>query len=90
MDLEKLIADLELISYSYQFDKPHCKINISKTAREASTALKSLTDFTLIMGALSSCNNCYNTSCGIKPDWGNRVRYNCYLYLRKDEVVATE
>ena len=31
---------------------------------------------------LPSCNDCANTNCGYKPEWGESVRFNCPLHRK--------
>lgn len=31
------------------------------------------------------CNNCNNHNCGIKPNWGDIVRYNCPSYIPEEQ-----
>lgn len=33
------------------------------------------------MSELPNCNTCSNLSCGVKPEGGAPLRFNCHLYL---------
>lgn len=42
-----------------------------------------------LMDRTPQCNNCGNIEkCGIAPQPGERVRYNCYLWTSKEEGVT--
>ena len=36
---------------------------------------------------LNNCNSCRNKNCPYRPKWGERVRINCPLYIRGEEVT---
>lgn len=34
--------------------------------------------------SLNNCNTCRNKNCPYRPKWGERVRINCPLYIRRE------
>ena len=45
-----------------------------------------LEDYEEILG-LNNCNSCGNKNCQYRPRWGERVRINCPLYIKGEEVT---
>lgn len=45
-------------------------------------------EFYELMERTHNCNDCGNIDyCGIAPDYGEQVRYNCYLWKEKKRGV---
>ena len=45
-------------------------------------------EFYELMERTHDCNDCGNIdNCGIAPDYGEQVRYNCYLWKEKKRGV---
>ena len=47
---------------------------------------KAMKDYEEIL-KLNDCNTCRNKNCPYRPKWGERVRINCPLYIRGEEVT---
>lgn len=57
----------------------------NETIRQLLYHLIDIIDFYNIMDNTTNCNNCGNiNSCGVAPDYGEKVRYNCHLWKRKE------
>ena len=51
-----------------------------QTLERARREMKRLEYFRVMIGSLNNCNECGNNECGIKPNLGEWIRYNCYKF----------
>lgn len=56
-----------------------------ETIRSLLYHLIDIVEFYNILETTHSCNDCGNiVTCGIAPDYGQQVRYNCYLWVKME------
>ena len=90
-ELTKRLSDLPTIEVSEeQLSKLKSRENSveNTTASEDFTSIsRAKSKFYELMDRTHNCNDCGNIDyCGIAPDYGERVRYNCYLWKEKRGV----
>ena len=59
---------------------------IRKAIKVLNNVIAYLEDYEEIL-KLNNCNTCRNKNCPYRPRWGERVRINCPLYIRGEEVT---
>lgn len=59
---------------------------IRKAIKALNNVIAHLEDYEEIL-KLNDCNTCRNKNCRYRPKWGERVRINCPLYIRGEEVT---
>ena len=59
-----------------------CSLDYSAALDDAIEAIQ----FADSIASLGSCNDCGNSSCGVKPAWGESQRYNCPFYRKVYQV----
>ena len=60
--------------------------SIGETIKTLQNAITYLEEYGEIL-KLNNCNICRNKNCPYRPKWNERVRINCPLYIRGEEVT---
>lgn len=59
----------------------------NETIRQLLYHLIGIIEFYNIMDNTTNCNDCGNiNNCGIAPNYGEQVRYNCHLWKPKEKI----
>ena len=61
--------------------------NVTQELSDIDVEIRKLIRFRDMMEDIPTCNDCWISSdCGVRPNPGELVRYNCHLYIGSQDV----